>query len=242
MASAVPVPASFTGFPPEALKFLRQLKRNNRREWFQPRKHIFESALKAPMVALVEEVNAGLRTIAPDYRNDPAKAIYRFYRDTRFSSDKTPYKDHIAALFPRRGHDRHSGAAFYFGVSAEGVEVAGGVYMPGPEQLLAIRMWLAENHASFVKASRLTAKTMGEINGSSLQRIPKGFSADHPAADLLKRKQWYFGKTLDVDAVTSPKLPAEILKLFRSMTPVVELLNTPLNPRRAKESFFDLIG
>ena len=92
----------FSGFPPEGIAFLRGIKRNNRREWFQPRKAIFESQVKAPMIELVEALNSNLAKFAADHLNDPKRAIYRFYRDTRFSADKSPYKDHIAAIFPRR--------------------------------------------------------------------------------------------------------------------------------------------
>jgi len=92
----------FPGFPPEALTFLRSLKRNNRREWFQPRKEIFETKVKAPIIQLVEAINAELLDFAPEHITDPKKAVYRIYRDTRFSADKTPYKTHIAAIFPDR--------------------------------------------------------------------------------------------------------------------------------------------
>src|SRR5689334_12173953 len=100
----------FPGFSPEALKFLRGLERNNRREWFQPRKEIFETQLKAPMMQLVEAVNAELLRFAPDHITDPKKAVYRIYRDTRFSADKTPYKTHLAAIFPHRALGKQSAA------------------------------------------------------------------------------------------------------------------------------------
>ena len=80
----------FSGFPPEGLLFLKSLKRINRREWFQPRKEIFETSLKAPMVALVDAINGDLAKVAPSYVTDVKKAIFRIYRDTRFSHDKTP--------------------------------------------------------------------------------------------------------------------------------------------------------
>ena len=231
----------FTGFPKEGLDFLRGIKRNNRREWFLPRKHIFENHVKAPMVELVEALNTQLARLAPEHMNDPKRAIYRFYRDTRFSSDKSPYKDHIAAIFPRRGHDKHVSAGFYFGVSHDGVEVAGGVYMPGPAELMAIRTWLAANHESFRKVARAPEKLMGKLQGTSLQRVPKGFSADHPAAELLKRKQWYFYTTLDVGLAETPKLVPELIKRFRAMLPVVGLLNTPLKPARARGKFDETV-
>ena len=216
------------------MTFLRAIKRNNRREWFQPRKHLFENHVKAPMVQLVDALNQQLVKFAVAHINDPNKAIYRFYRDTRFSADKSPYKDHIAAIFPRRGHEKHVSAGFYVGVSHDGVEVAGGIYMPGPPELLAIRTWLATHHAEFTKAARGPEKLMGKLHGTSLQRVPKGFPVEHPAADLLKMKQWLYYTVLDASVATSPKLVGEIGKRFRAMAPVLELLNTPLRPPRSR--------
>jgi uncharacterized protein (TIGR02453 family) len=222
----------FRGFPPEALTFLRGLTRNNRREWFQPRKQIYETKVKAPMIELVDALNAELRKFSPGHVNDPKKAVYRIYRDTRFSADKTPYKTHIAAVFPRRGREKHASAGFYCGVSLDGIEVAGGIYMPGPQELLAIRTWLAARHAQFRKAAAGPRKLMGALQGESLRRIPKGFDAAHPAADLLKMKQWLYYTTLDAGLITSPRLFAEIVKRFRVMMPVVEMLNGPLKKPR----------
>lgn len=233
--------SAFPGFPPEALTFFRSLARNNRREWFQPRKETYDTKIKAPMTELVDALNAEIAKFAPQHVNDAKKAIYRIYRDTRFSADKTPYKTHIAAIFPRRGQEKHVSAGFYFGISPEGVEIAGGIYMPGPEELFAIRTWLAENYAGFRKTAAGPKKLMGELHGASLQRVPKGFDANHPAADLIKMKQWLYYITLDAKLVTSPQLAGEILKRFRAMTPVIDLLNASLQSSakaaRAREMF-----
>jgi uncharacterized protein (TIGR02453 family) len=218
----------FAGFPPEGLKFLRALARNNRREWFQPRKEIFENKVKAPMGELVEAVNAELLLFAPAHINDPKKAIYRIYRDTRFSADKTPYKTHIAAMFPRRSLDRHSGAGFYFHIAPKSVVIAMGAYMPGPDQLFAIRTWLSEHHREFQSASNGLRKLMGELQGDSLTRSPKGFDPNHPGADLIRRKAWYFGAELEPEVAESPKLVTEIIKRFRAGAPVIEMLNAGL--------------
>src|SRR5579862_1335814 len=125
----------FQGFPPEALTFFRGLARNNNREWFQPRKELFELKVKTPMMALVQAINADLAKFAPDYITDPKKAVYRIYRDTRFSADKWPYKTHIAAIFARRGGSRGSAPGFYFAVSAKEIGIAGGIYDPSPEMM-----------------------------------------------------------------------------------------------------------
>src|SRR6266849_635909 len=222
----------FAGFPPEAIQFFKGLERNNRREWFQPRKQIYDEQVKAPMADLIRTLTAEMMRFAPDYVTEPEKAIYRIYRDTRFSADKTPYKTHIAAIFPRRGYEKHVSAGFYCGVSLEGIEVAGGLYRPGPQELLAIRTWLADRHAEFRNAATGPRTLMGELQGESLQRVPKGFDAAHPAADLLKMKQWLYYTILDAGLITSPRLLGEIVKRFRAMMPVVEMLNAPLKKTR----------
>jgi uncharacterized protein (TIGR02453 family) len=233
--------SKFAGFPEAGVKFFRSLERNNRREWFQPRKETFDSQLKAPMVALVESINGELAKFAPDYISEPQSAIYRIYRDTRFSSDKTPYKTHVAASFRRRGMDKHAAASFYFSISHKEVEVAGGVYMPGPEQLLAIRTHMAENYQQFSKiVGNVKLKTlMEELKGDQLSRVPKGFAASHPAADLVRKKQWLFYVTLEPTIVTTPDVFGEVVKRFKVLTPVVEFLNAPLKPR--KPSIEDLL-
>lgn len=228
------MPSRFAGFPPEAMKFFRGLQRNNSRQWFQARKQIFEEEVREPMIELVSAINKELVRFAPDHVTEPKKAVYRIYRDTRFSADKTPYKTHIAANFPRRGLDKHAGAGFYFSVSPAQIEVASGVYMPGAEQLLAIRTHLYQHHEEFsriAKAKRLRS-LMGEIQGEQLTRPPKGFPKDHPAVDLLRRKQWYHYILLDAELATTPELLPELMKRFRAVLPLVEFLNTPLVERK----------
>jgi len=222
--------SAFPGFPPEGIAFLEALKHHNRREWFQPRKHIYEQKLRAPMCELVTALNAELAKFAPDYIAEPEKAIYRVYRDTRFSSDKTPYKTHIAAVFPPRGIERHAGAGLYFAVSPEGIVVAGGVYMPPPENLLVMRRYLLEHHEEFrrIVADRTVRRLLGDVVGEQLSRVPKGFPADHPAADLVRHKQWYYDALLDVGLATTPRLLPELVKRFRAMIPLVEFFNRPL--------------
>src|ERR1700761_111474 len=115
--------AVFKGFPSEAQTFLRNLERNNRREWFQPKKTIFDEHVKRPMLELVAALNASIERFAPLHVTEPEAAIYRIYRDTRFSKDKKPYKTHIAAYFPRRGMDRHTAAGYYVAISHKEVAV-----------------------------------------------------------------------------------------------------------------------
>ena len=221
--------ARFAGFPPEALAFLRAIARNNNREWFLPRKPLFEEKVKRPMWELVEALNASMKEFAPEYVTDPAKAIYRFYRDTRFSKDKSPYKDHIAASFSRRGLPC-GGAGYYVSVSHKEVGIGGGVYMPAPETLLEIRNHLAERHDEFRKitGTRAVERLFGGVQGEQLTRVPKGFAKDHPAEDLLRYKQFLLYVELPAEIAVTPELFVETQKRFRAMAPFVEFLNAPL--------------
>ena len=224
--------SAFPGFPAEGLAFFAALQRHNRREWFQPRKAIFEEKLKQPMRELVGAVNSAMRGFAPDYVTDPDKAIYRIYRDTRFSKDKTPYKDHIAASFSRRGDK--AGAGYYFSVSHKEVGIGGGLYMPEPTALLAIRQHLAQRHEEFRKiaGARAVRQLFVEVQGEKLTRVPKGYPCDHPAADLLRLKQYFLYAEMPPDLAATPAIYTEVVKHFRAMTPFVEFLNAPLRVKR----------
>ena len=224
--------SGFPGFPAEGLAFFAALQRNNRREWFQPRKAIFETQLKQPMRELVGAVNTAMTRFAPDYVTDPDKAIYRIYRDTRFSKDKTPYKDHIAASFSRRGDK--AGAGYYFAVSHKEVAIGGGLYMPEAETLLAIRERLAERHQEFRKIAAAPAvrRLFVEVQGERLTRVPKGYAPNHPAADLLRLKQYLLYVELPPALATTPAVYTEVVRHFRAITPFVEFLNAPLRGKR----------
>ena len=236
--------ASFPGFPREGIQFFRGLARNNNRDWFQPRKAIFEESVKQPMRALVEALNASMTAYAPQYVTDHAKAVYRYYRDTRFSKDKSPYKQQIAASFRRRGLEQHQGAGFYFSVSHKEVAVGGGIYMPMPETLLAVRNHIAANHEAFrrITESRTVRKLLGELHGEQLTRTPKGFACGHPADDLLRMKQFLLYIELPPDMVTTSRLFREIDSRFRALAPFLEFLNAPLAAKRKKIDARELFG
>jgi uncharacterized protein (TIGR02453 family) len=238
------VPSGFPGFPPEMIRFFRSLKRNNRRDWFQPRKHLYEQHVKAPMLDLVTALNGELVKFAPQFVTDPNKALFRIYRDIRFSADKTPYKTHAAASFWRRGADHTGAGGFYFSVSHDQIEIAGGIYHPSPETMLLVRSHIVENYPELrrILANKKARKLVGELQGDELTRAPKGFDPQHPALDLIKKKDWILDIALDPSVATTPKLYSEILDRFRAMAPLIEFLNRPLvgrkPPRESQEAHF----
>jgi len=235
------VAANFPGFPKEMVTFFRGLKRNNRREWFQPRKHLFEQHVKDPMIELVTALNREFAKFAPEYVSDPKKAVFRIYRDTRFSADKTPYKTHIAASFARRGGQRLTASGYYFSVSSDQIEVAGGIYHPDPDTMLAVRTHIAEHHQELgrILAERKVRRLLGELQGDELTRAPKGFHPAHPAIGLIKKKDWILDTTLDGSLGTTSQLYKELADRFRAMAPLIEFLNRPLLARKPPK---DLLG
>lgn len=212
------------------MSFFRQLSRNNKREWFQPRKDVFEELCRAPMIELVTEVVQNLRSFAVDHVVEPKKALYRIYRDTRFSKDKTPYKTHIGAIFPHARLPKHAGAGYYFGVSHQGLEIAGGVYEPGPLELAALRGAIVKDEPTFRELieDRRLRKQMGELQGAQSARVPKGFAANHPAGDLLRRKQLYFFTTLPAEVAVKPGLRKIVTDRFQLMSPLVDWMNSAI--------------
>src|SRR5438045_5950037 len=147
------------------------------------------------MLAVVEQLVRDLRPFAPEIVVDVKTAIYRIYRDTRFSENKTPYKTHIAAVFPPRGLPKHEGAGVYFHVSPDDVWVGGGMYAPQTPQLHAVREHIAANLRQIrtIVESPAFRRRVGTLEGERLLRVPRGFPKDHPAADFLKYRQFLAG-------------------------------------------------
>src|ERR1017187_9328776 len=231
-------------FRPEALTFLRNLARNNDREWFAPRKPIFEAELKEPMLAIVRKVTDAMMGFAPAFVRPAEKCLFRIYRDTRFSANKLPYKTRVAAWWSHQGLEKTSGAGHYFHVSAQEVVTAGGAYMPEKDQLTALRPWLLDNHAAFRKLLQKPAvrRTFSEFEGNSLIRPPKGFCRDHPAIDLVQCRQWGLSTTLPAAAALEPDFASTLIRHFRLAAPVVNALNTPIAASLAKPKKRVLFG
>ena len=217
-------------FSPQALAFLRALKRHNRREWFKPRKEQYEALLRAPMTALIERLAHDFRSFAPDLVASPKASLYRIYRDTRFSENKTPYKTHVAAVFPPRGLPKHQGAGMYFHVSPTEVWVGGGMYAPDTSQLPAVREHIAANvkRLRSIVESPAFRRTVGRLEGEQLQRVPRGFPKDHEAAAFLRYRQFLAGHEFPPTFATNPRFYDAVLKVFRQVAPFIHFLNEPL--------------
>jgi uncharacterized protein (TIGR02453 family) len=221
-------------FTSQSLRFLRALKRNNRREWFAAHRDDYEAHVRHPMTDIIARLADDLRGFGPEYVANPKTSMYRIYRDIRFSDNKAPYKTHVAANFPTRGLPKHEGAGLYFHLSLDEVWIGGGMYAPQPPQLHAVREHIAAN------ARRLRAlvespafrRDVGTLEGERLQRVPRGFPKDHEAAEYLKFRQFLAGREFEPVFATSPKFYSSLLAVFKRVAPVTRFLNEPLIGRR----------
>ena len=219
-------------FTPKTLSFLRALKRNNDRDWFRERKAEYEKHVRGPMLALVDRMARDLPAFAPELVADPKVSLYRIYRDTRFSEDKSPLKTHAAAHFPSRVLGRSGGAGLYLEVAPTWVWIGGGLYMPGASELRAIRAHISSTHP---RLHRLVTRApftrrVGTLDGERLTRVPRGYATDHPAAHYLQYRQFLAGCEYEAAFATSPRFYAEVLAVFRAVAPVIRYLNDALEP------------
>ena len=222
-------------FTPATLRFLRDLRRNNERTWFNDNKHLYEAELKAPLLALIELVNGQLAPRAPDLLRPPAKTMLRIYRDIRFSPDKRPYKHHISAWWGLAGMSKTSGAGFYLQLSATELLLAAGLFMPTRDQLLAMRHFVAEQAPALrteLAHSKLRRLGFVAAPGRSSSRVSKGFAADHEAADLLRQQQWGVSLALPAKDALAPDFATSVSRRFLAALPLVQLLNQPFATRR----------
>ncbi len=216
----------FAGFPKDMLRFFRDLKDNNTREWFTENKARYENSVRDPMLALLGDLATRLRTVDADIELEPKKALYRINRDVRFSADKSPYKTNTAAAFTLRGYDRKVDAAFYFHIMPGEVGVGGGLYAPSGDQLKKLRAAIAAkpDELRSIIADKAYKKLFKDLTGDSLTRVPQGYDKEHPDADLLKRKQFLAWAELPVKLLEGPGFADALVEHFAAMAPLIRYL------------------
>ncbi len=218
----------FDGFPREGLRFLRSLKRNNRRDWFEKHKHEYESFVRDPMLALIAALQPHFARFAPEFDLNPKRAIFRIYRDVRFSADKSPYKTHVAAHFVLSGKPKGiAGSGYYMQIEPGEVFLGGGIYIPDSDQLKKIRHAIAdhgETFASIVTARKFT-RAFGKLEGEQLKRIPAGYDETHPMARWLKYKQFFAGASWPESICYAPSLVDRLARAGETLAPLVRFLN-----------------
>ncbi len=227
--------ASFEGFRPQALGFLRRLKRNNRREWFERNRAVYETEIRDPMRALVEEMDVRLARLAPELTGDLKHSIFRIHRDIRFSADKSPYKTNAACQFYHHdagrgaGQDAQgAGAGLYFQLADRECFVAGGMWMPARPALERIREAIAETPGALDRLLRAPAfwQRFRRLDAEAvLKRMPRGYADDHPAAEWLRYRSFTATRMMTEQEIQSARLPAILARDFAALVPLVRWIN-----------------
>jgi uncharacterized protein (TIGR02453 family) len=218
----------FGGFPKECIGFLKQLKRNNNRIWFDNHKEAFEQHVRTPMLSFIAALQPSFARFAPEFDLNPKRSMFRIYRDIRFSQDKTPYKTHIAAHFVLRGTPKgFVGSGYYIQIEPGEFFVGGGIYLPDGNQLKRIRNAIASRGEEFLSIieNRRFKKRFAPLVWSALRRVPKGYDENHPMGEWLKYKQFFVGVSLPESKCYSASLPAETAGICEEASPLVRFLN-----------------
>jgi len=244
---ARPAAAEFRGFGRGALAFLRRLARHNEREWFERNRAVYETEVREPLRALVEEMDVRLARIAPELMGDPRRSIFRIHRDVRFSADKSPYKTNAACQFYHHdagrgaGQDaKGAGAGLYFQLADGECFVAGGIWMPARPALEKIRAALADDPEGLddiVQAPAFRRRFRALDREAMLTRLPRGYAAGHSAERWLRYRSFTATRMLAEREVTSPRLAAMLERDFSALVPLVRWLNGAIGYRGWERRF-----
>lgn len=221
---------AFTGFDRTFFAFLKTLKSHNTREWFTEHKAQYQREVEAPALAFVDAFAPKLKKISPRFVADPRRvggSMFRIYRDTRFSHDKTPYKTHVGLHFWHDAKDLEGPPSFYLHLSPGECFGGGGCWRPDPATLRKIRLHMTDAP----KEWKAVLGMKMEIEGSTLKRVPAGFPADHPFAVDLMRKDHFASEAYTLADLNSAKFLDRYAETCARMTPLMKFLTAAQGQR-----------
>jgi uncharacterized protein (TIGR02453 family) len=210
-------------FDPELFAFLAELKDHNDRDWFAANKDRYEDDVLEPALAFIEDFEPHLRAITPHLRADARRvggSLFRIYRDTRFSKDKTPYKTMAGIYFRHERYKEVRAPGFYLHLAPGDVFAGGGIWHPDTKTANAIRAAIARDPDGWRAAT--AAVRLGK--GEALKRVPQPYEKDHPLADDLKRKDFAAIETMSQEEATGPHFLERYARACESMAPLMRFL------------------
>ncbi len=234
----MPAILPFTGFPAEGIQFLRDLRANNDKTWFDAHKTTYQNSVQDPAVALVATLGERLRAHFPrityDTRTNGSGSLMRIYRDTRFSADKTPYKTNVAMMFTADSGKRMEQPGFGLQLSPDGVELVTGLFQFSRPQMEAYRAAvLDDKRGPALTAAIAAVMSRGgyTLGGETYKRVPNGYDVQHPRATWLKFSGLHaFAPPLPVEIALTSALVDQVTAHFVHMSPVVAWLEAALVP------------
>jgi uncharacterized protein (TIGR02453 family) len=224
--------SEFTGFPRGCIPFLQRLRQNNHRDWFDQNRQSYETEVRQPALAFIQAMRPVLQRISPHFPAIAKKSggsLMRVYRDTRFTKDKTPFKTNIGIQFRHElGRDVHA-PGFYVHIEPGACFLGVGIWRPDPDTLAKLRDFIVDNPASW-KAARNHESFCANylLEGETLIRPPRGYPADHPLIDDLKRKEFIGCCLFDDAEIKDGSFSSFVEKRFKQAAPFMRYLCTAL--------------
>lgn len=208
----------------EVYDFLKKLNKNNDRDWFNTNKKEY-LAVHADMITFADGVLEGMNKVDNIETPNGKKSLYRIYRDTRFSNNKTPYKTHFGGILKRATKQLRGG--YYFHIEKGNSFAGGGFWQPSPDDMKRIRAAIAEDPDELrsIINSKAFKSTFGELKGDQVKTAPKGYKKDDPAIDLLRYKQFLISKSFSDKEVLSPKFRDQVVDTFKAMRPFFDYMS-----------------
>ena len=220
-------------FTPALFSFLRDLRENNNRDWFQANKERYEQKLRHPALQFISDFGPLLRKISPEFNADPRPSggsLFRIYRDVRFSKDKSPYKAYTGIQFRHKLGKDKSAPGFYLHLAPGEIFMGAGIYQPDGPTVAKIRDAIVTDPAAWKRVLRAKAFSDSlELSGASLKRPPRGYDAEHPLIEDLKRKDFTAFAKLSQKEVTTAGFIDRYLTLCRAGAPLVRFLCTAID-------------
>jgi len=225
---------AFRRFEPSLIRFLKELKQHNDRQWFQANKSRYEQDVLVPCLEFIRAFGPRLRKISPYFVASDERvggSLMRVYRDTRFAKDKTPYKTNVGIQFRHEsGHDVHA-PGFYIHIEPGEYFLALGVWRPDRDALYQIRQAILDRPEQWKRA--VQAKSLRELqfllDGDSLKRPPRNCPADHPLIEDLKRTDYAVWRDLQERDVLSTDFPERVAESFKACRSFMRFLCQALN-------------
>jgi len=216
------------------LKFLKDLKKNNNKSWFDANRKRYDEAKKDFELFIQQVIDLHGRKDKTISSLKAKECLFRINRDIRFSKDKTPYKTNFGASINKGGKKAFSTAGYYFHLEPGEAFVGGGIYQPMPEELRKVRQEIDYNFKEFknIIGSKKFKSVYGDLDKSNeflLSRVPKGYEADNPAADYLRLKSYIAFEHITDSDLTSKTLVKKAADAFQTLQPFIDFVNGSLS-------------
>ena len=217
-------------FTKDFIRFLSELENNNNRDWFLENKNRYEQHVKKPFEDFVQAMIYSIHEVDEDLFVTPKEAIFRIYRDVRFSKDKTPYKTHVSAIISKGGRKNRTDPGVYIEIGANEMKFYSGIYELDKEQIYKVRSSIVSNLDEFnlLLKDKEFKKVFGTINGEQNKVLPAEFKEVAKAQPLIAKKQFYYFTKLPQNKILSKSLTKELMKYYFAAQPMNKFLTNAL--------------